>query len=297
MRFSVIGIILSALHVAFLAETWARPAESVYQLRQWPEISDRRLSGVGRMIRHADRHEWLYGESAHFIGYATSLKELDALLAEAEFARAAAVRFLGLEPPTIQAHLFLISNDETWKKLIRDRGPEKEALAMHYRNEIYLRAGPSTNGRPDRVSHEIVHLLLRQACRDGLPLWLDEGLACFVGWHVAKEYGSTRNVVLSRHLPALSSSQVLPVEKLTSLREYPQDGDALPAYYRQVEELVVVLGQAIGNEQLGVFARAVCARSGAWRKVLMNQYGMGDVELDKLASAYRARCGESRKEP
>lgn len=267
--------------------------EATYRLARWDELSDRRLSALGKLVYQADRERWVHAESDRVIASAFRLADLDDLVVEAEFASDAIRRALRLEAPPNKAFLFLVRDDTTWSRLVLERGFRPDGLALHYRNEIFLRDDPGQRARPDRIAHEMVHFHLRAAYGPDVPLWLDEGLAGHLGVAIARDFRARRERRLTGELPALPAEAWLPLAELTARRGLPDRPELANVYYREAQELVTAIAGRIGEERLPEFVQRV-AGGRSWRRVLEKTFGWAPADFEELESAVRQKVTSAR---
>ena len=281
--------------VAFLVlATQLFAADPVFRVKTWKEVSDQRLSSLGTRIRQADQERWRYAESLHFIGFAYNLRDLEMLLRQAEYAYAEVNRYLGITSGTGKTRIGLVQNDKLWDSLMRGEGLRPDGLAFQYQDEIYLKADEVQAARPDRVAHEIVHVRLRSAYPGGIPLWIDEGMANFLGWNIAEAYGRLQAKDLSRHLVAVDPGLVVGLNELASRNVYPDDPAAAQAYYRQTEELVRAVHEQLRDDRMKEFVAAACRSNVSLREMLKLEFGYSDENLDRLEKTVRERSTMDR---
>lgn len=280
--------------VSLVLATSSLAADPVYRIKEWKDVSDQRLSSMGARIRQADQERWRYAESRHFIGFAYNLRDLETLLRQAEYAYDEVNSYLGIASGTGKTRLFLVQNDKLWDSLMRGAGLRPDGLAFQYQDEIYLKADEAQAARPDRVAHEIVHARLRSAYGSNIPLWIDEGLANFLGWNIAEAYARLQARDLSRHLAAADATLVVGLNELASRDVYPDDSAAAQAYYRQVEEVVRAVQEQIHDDRMKAFVDAACRSKTGLREMLKSEFGFSDENLDRLEQTVRDRSTKDR---
>ena len=280
--------------VSLVLATSSLAADPVYRIKEWKDVSDQRLSSMGARIQKADQERWQYAESLHFIGFAYNLRDLETLLRQAEYAYGEVNRYLGIPGGTGKTRLFLVQNDKLWDSLMRGAGLRPDGLAFQYQDEIFLKADEVQAARPDRVAHEIVHARLRSAYGPEIPLWIDEGLANFLGWNIAEAYARLQAKDLSRNLVAVDPGLVVGLNELASRNVYPDDPAAAQAYYRQVEEVVRAVNEQIHDDRMNDFVAAACRSKTGLREMLKSEFGYSDENLDKLEMTVRERSATDR---
>lgn len=225
---------------------------------------------------------WTVRENDHFVAHGESAEALDEVVAKAEFALEKAGRMLDLAPLPRKPHLYVVRNPETWKAIREKSGWREEGRALLYQGCVFVLEQPDAPAIREDVFHEIVHLRLRAACRQGLPLWLEEGLALDLGWRIMAAYHLPEATLLRRHRPPADPSRLLSMPDLEALREYPEDPAALRAFYCQAEALVRGIIELVGEERLPEFVRSACGATASWREILRDQFGCEKEYLDRL---------------
>jgi hypothetical protein len=269
-------------------------AEPVYYVKSWQDVSDDQLSAPGKQILKADRERWLVAESQHFVGYAYSRRDLDALIRQSEFAYDEINKFLGLPSSPPKTQVFQVQNEKLWNNLLRGAGFRPDGLAFHYENEIFLKADAAQGARPDRVPHEIVHARLHRAYGADVPLWLDEGLANVLGWRVAVAYARGQAKALTRNHEAMDPARVMNLSDLSAIKAYPDDPVTAGVYYREVEEVIAAVADKLGDERMLEFIRAVCQDKSGIRETLKSGFGYSDENLERLEDLVRERTISER---
>lgn len=251
------------------------------------------LSSLGRRVYEADREKWVCARSPHAVGYGRGLADVDAMLQEAEFALADIGRRLVLPDTTGRVHLFLVRDEKTWQDLARRNGFRPDGLALHVRNEIFLKDDLSQKARADRISHELVHYRLREAFAGRIPLWIDEGLAGYFGVKVAAEFRARNERRLTGEVPGIPAEDLLSLDEVAGLEMLPASAARARAFYRQAEEFFAELGWQLGDDRIAPFVHRV-GDGENWRKVLDGGYGISGPRLEQMEQAVRQRAVTAR---
>lgn len=256
--------------------------EPLYEVKPWRGLSDRRISITGGTALRAMGRNAVHAESAHFVAHAASPAEFEEALREAEVAWAETSRVLGLGAVKKKAHVFLLADREAWERVRRRSNWREDGRALIRGREVFVMAAAAAHPYREDIAHEVVHLCLRDAYGDKLPLWLEEGLAAHLGWRITRGYHELRGKHLQRAPADIDPALFRPIDELAEVQEYPEDPAEGRAFYRQVEAWMSVVAARIGDEQLGRFVRAVALDKRPWREVLAGDYEWRAEEIQRL---------------
>jgi hypothetical protein len=255
------------------------------------QVSLESVSMIGRQV-FKEQTGMLIGRSAHFLVMAESWHDVARMTEEAEFAWRWVEKRLGLESTNVSpAWLVAIKSDALWRRITRRHGLRPDGLAMQFHRELYLKDDANQKVRPDRIAHEVIHVRLSNAFPDGLPLWLDEGLAGHWGWLCAAEFQGGLGVALYRNQPALEEQDLMSLRDLLATRRYPFDPRRNRAFYRQSEELVAVLTDRLDAMRFAGFVAGMAGPPGEDPEIqFRNAGGLADSEMLAIISDMRQRC-------
>lgn len=286
-RKPAVGVLLFASAAALAAALEVKP---------WRALSSREVTPLGRAVL-STRWRWAHGESEHFVVHAASADAAASAADQAEYAYRKAGWYLrpALTETAGKAHLFVVDSGRTWDKVLRGGGRRRDSLSMQVRGDVFVQADTNGPSAVVRLCHEIVHLRLWQTYGDAVPVWLDEGLAAYVGWNAADAYQALQGKRLTGTRPGIPGDQILPLDELTQAADYPADQAAAIALYREAEELVATIATEIGDAKLGAFVRGV-AGGAAWKDVLREQFAFTKGQLATLEEEVLARsAAETRR--
>ncbi len=287
------GKALLTILFALAAATRAAGEAPPCALKPWEELSDRRLTSLGREVLRAGGDGWLHCETDHFVFHAASRAVLTGVVELAEFAYTKVSASVGTERAGRKGHFFIVEKPAVWARVQDKADPGRYSLAMQFQNDIFILQDTNQAANVARVPHEMVHFRLWQIYGKRVPLWLDEGLASHVGWDVARSYYRLKRRELVRALPAAPAVNLQALDRLTSLTSYPVAKGAVIAFSRQCEELVGAIARRIGRDNLAPLLRAVTNWRIPWREYLRDQYGYTDRDFAELE---RVVIERSRKE-
>ncbi len=228
---------------------------------------DPALSPVARRVIRSVPGRMQEERSAGIATFARKPVQAAALLEEAEFAITEIAMRLGVEPPAHPIRILLVPEKTGWDVLIRAIGSRPDGLAVSSRDEVFLREGAVDALRPDRLAHELVHIVMRDAYGTNVPLWLDEGLAGHLGVAVSRDYRSLRGRRLTGEWAGFPDARAESLAELTQRRELPEDPAAARFFYRAAQELVTLIENRIGTARLPAYVADV-AGGMDWREAL-----------------------------
>jgi hypothetical protein len=243
------------------------------------------VSRFGRRVLEAGGDNWERTVSDHLVCYVQSMDDLRAITRKAEFAFTEAGRALDLPLPAEPAYLYVLSDTEAWLRLQRRAHLRFDGIALQSGMDfVILNTGTNFPLRDD-IPHEVVHLRLRQAYGDRLPLALEEGLAVFIGWEINLSYHLLHGEILSRSEATIPHEHLLLLEELTTAERYPAEPARTRAFYRQAALWVRAIAGLIGEENLGTFVRSVAQGEGSWQEILNTKYEADERDLAMVRRA------------
>ena len=166
-----------------------------------------------------------------------------------------------------------------WKALFR-----AEAFAVQKGDEIEVHAGDDPLKLSFRLGHELAHWLTSRKYPARPPLWLDEGLAQFVGAAAADTSARVHKQNLERPVPAKLAENLYRLDELVALREYPGKPARAAAFYWQAEALVRALHKRLGSAEFAAYLELLCSPAPpAWQAPLRERWYFSDWDLNWLA--------------
>ncbi len=167
-----------------------------------------------------------------------------------------------------------------------------EALATQQGNVIVLRPGSEPLNVAFRLGHELSHWLVYKQYPARPPLWLDEGLANWIGSAAADAMGRTLKQAVARPLPPNLSNHLVDLEELIAMEVYPRSRDRSAAFYWQAEALVSALIQKLGPEHFKTYLGILSvAEPPHWETPLREQWYFIDFDFTWFAQQIRPADG------
>src|SRR5207245_3046850 len=107
---------------------------------------------------------------------------------------------------------------------------------IHSAGSLIIVRNPAYTCTDNSLGHEIVHLVLHRFYPDGIPCWLDEGLAQYVSKGAHASYQRARGYIAKPHSPAIAAQDFIPLPTLVAMTHPPSD--RVETFYDESERLV-----------------------------------------------------------
>ena len=237
------------------------------------------FSPLARQVWKAGGREWIRSESGGFHIFGKSPWEVADARAEAELAWEALDSWLGRDLVPRPARLFIVSDHDIWRRVLQGAGRRTDSLAIQAEDELFILREPTAPAYPARLPHELVHLKLWRRYGDRVPLWLDEGLASYLGWRAAGLVAKVSGSGLNRRKASVPADRIRSPGEIQAVRSYGEMG---PAFYRQAEEMVAVVARRTGDEGLADFARAIAEEGLSWEDYLTQRLKWSALEVEEV---------------
>lgn len=264
---------------AFSATVLVAAALPLYTAKPWENLSDRDLTPLGRAVLKAGSPGWVHAETEHFLFHAASTSALEEVAVESEFAYVEVSRALGTNRVARKGHVFAVARREAWEKVLRGSERRDDSLAMQLQNDLFVLKETNSVGNVLRIPHEMVHFRLWQLYGNRVPVWLDEGLAGYLGWKTAVAAHARTGKQLVRAPPYLKREHLLGLAQLTGATAYPSGGAAGAAFYIEAELLVSAIARKIGDDKLAEFVKAVVADGVPYDQFLRERFSFADSDF------------------
>lgn len=228
------------------------------------------IASWGGRVEGADR-PWDVTKSDHFIVHSqgASADYLDRLIAvaEADYHRLTEelgfTRFGGFWTWEQRAKIYLYTDRDEYQRMTKQ--PDwSEGGANVLQREIHTYV--NRTGFFERIlPHELGHVIFREfiSSQRPLPLWLDEGIACFLE-------DRTQPTRLTTAKAIVHTDRFLPLEALTQVdRERLTDPEA---FYAEAASVIEFLFRRYGREKFVEYCRRL-RDHGSWDGSLTSVYG------------------------
>ena len=211
-----------------------------------PQISDHALGTLGQKALTIRPNDWKHSETANFVYHFFTPFVARPVATEAEFYYRVIAK--ELEKDTTQwerkCHIYIFEQDEDWAQFRQVGGLEPWTGGIHSQGQLFIQRNPQMKFKGNTLGHEVTHLVVHRFFGEGIPLWLDEGLAEYTAsrWYAA--FWRSRGYNARPRSISVSPDSYVPLATLTSLLAYPQQDQQVVAFYTESERLVRFLSAA-----------------------------------------------------
>ncbi len=196
-----IPLLFAALSIvlAAIAQTGLNSLPEV----EFSQLSQRDPNPLGERALSINPTQWKHGETEHYIYHFAHSYVATPISVEAEF------------------HYRVVA-----KELERD----------HSQGSLFILRNPEQKFSGNLLGHEIVHLVLHRFYADGIPCWLNEGIAQYISKSAHASYQRARGYISKPHSEAIATEEMIPLATLVRLTRPPSD--RVETFYDESERLV-----------------------------------------------------------
>jgi hypothetical protein len=205
------------------------------------QVSQRDPNPLGEIALASHPEQWKHAETEHFIYHYIHSYVATPVSVEAEFHYRVVVQELEKEPPTgdVKSHIYIFESPEQWREFQNHGQLEPWSGGIHSAGSLFIQRNPSYRFSGNELGHEIVHLVMHRYYTDGIPSWLDEGLAQYVSKNAHSSYQRARGYLSKPHSEAIAPDDLIPVPKLIGMTRPPSGPVPLVhTFYDESERLV-----------------------------------------------------------
>ncbi|MDQ2868154.1 MAG: hypothetical protein M3R59_07075 [Verrucomicrobiota bacterium] len=186
--------------------------------------------------------QWKHAESEHFIYHYVHSYVANPVAVEAEFHYRVVAKELEREPPSgdTKSHIYIFETPEDWAAFQGAGELEKWTGGIHSNGSLFIQRDPRFKFSNNSLGHEIVHLVMHRFYADGIPCWLDEGLAQFISKQAQASFQRARGYLARPQTEAITA--LIPLAELLAFKRPPNDNVEL--FYNESERLVRFLALA-----------------------------------------------------
>jgi len=202
------------------------------------QLSQRDPNPLGEKALAIHPDQWKHAESDHFIYHFVHSYVATPVSVEAEFHYRVIVKELEREQLTtdIKSHIYIFERPDEWQQFQTFGNLERWTGGIHSAGSLFIQRNPAYKFSDNSLGHEIVHLVLHRFYTDGIPCWLDEGLAQFISKDAHASYQRARGYISKPHSEAIAPDELMPINALI-LQTHPPPG-RVHLFYNESERLV-----------------------------------------------------------
>src|SRR5437868_5092133 len=202
------------------------------------QLSQRDPNPLGEKALAIHPDQWKHAESDHFIYHFVHSYVATPVSVEAEFHYRVIVKELEREQLTtdIKSHIYIFERPDEWQQFQTFGNLERWTGGIHSAGSLFIQRNPAYKLSDNSLGHEIVHLVSHRFYTDGIPCWLDEGLAQFISKDAHASYQRARGYMSKPHSEAIAPGELMPINALI-LQTHPPPG-RVHLFYNESERLV-----------------------------------------------------------
>ncbi|HST30082.1 MAG TPA: hypothetical protein VLK27_04515 [Chthoniobacterales bacterium] len=205
---------------------------------EFSQLSQRDPNPLGEKALAIHPDQWKHAETEHFIYHFVHDYVATPVSIEAEFHYRVVVKELEREQLTtdIKSHIYIFERPEDWQQFQQFGHLEQWSGGIHSAGSLFIQRNPAFRFSDNSLGHEIVHLVLHRFYTDGIPCWLDEGIAQFISKDSHASYQRARGYLGKPHSESIAPSDLIPLSALTAMTHPPSE--KVHTFYNESERLV-----------------------------------------------------------
>lgn len=211
---------------------------------EFSQLSQRDPNPLGEKALAINPEQWKHAESDHFIYHYVHSYVATPVSVEAEFHYRVIAKELERDQPTTdtKSHIYIFEAPEQWAQFQEFGRLEKWTGGIQSMGSLFVQRNPKYKFSDNSLGHEIVHLVVHRFYSDGVPCWLNEGLAQYISKSAHASYQRARGFIARPHSEAIAPEDLIPLPRLVAMT-YPPN-DKVETFYHESERLVRFLATA-----------------------------------------------------
>jgi len=243
MRLSILPIQIVLLSALSILTATAEEIASISGLNSLPEVEFSRLSQrdpnpLGEKAFAVHPEQWKHGETDHFIYHFVHSYVGTPVSVEAEFHYRVVAKELERDQPPgdVKSHIYIFESPEQWQQFQAFGKLEPWTGGIQSQGSLFIQRNPKYKFSGNLLGHEIVHLIVHRFYSDGIPCWLNEGLAQYISKTAYASYQRARGYISKPHSEAIAMEDLIALPTLTAITFPPTD--RVTTFYDESERLV-----------------------------------------------------------
>lgn len=223
---------------------------------------------------------WQTSESEHFIYHFSDAKLAHTVLAHSETYYGWLKELFGVSEDawTRKVRVFVFHDAGEWDSFLARVGPGRHYSGFTTGWELFLFRDPSVLAPQFTLAHELTHVIAFRFLDGPIPLFLNEGLANYIGYKAAAQKADGDEYRFHT-VDLLKPERFVPLDALAATSRYPEDAEA---FYLESELFVRFL---ISKHKSGDFYALLKAlsRGDSLESALRSHYGL---EIRDVSAAF-----------
>jgi hypothetical protein len=205
---------------------------------EFSQLSQRDPNPLGEKALAIHPDQWKHAESEHFIYHYVHSYAATPVSVEAEFHYRVIAKELERDQPStdIKSHIYIFEAPQDWAQFQEFGRLEKWTGGIQSMGSLFVQRNPKYKFTDNSLGHEIVHLVVHRFYSDGVPCWLNEGLAQYISKSAHASYQRARGYIARPHSEAIAAEELIPVPQLVTMTSPPND--KVETFYDESERLV-----------------------------------------------------------
>jgi hypothetical protein len=205
---------------------------------EFSQLSQRDPNPLGEKALAIHLEQWKHAETDHFIYHFVHSYVATPVSVEAEFHYRVIAKELEREQPAgdIKSHIYIVERPQEWQQFQVFGKLEPWSGGIHSAGSLFVQRNPEYKFSNNLLGHEIVHLVLHRFYTDGIPCWLNEGIAQYISKDAHASYQRARGYISKPHSDAIAPQDLIPLSVLTATTHPPSD--RVRIFYDESERLV-----------------------------------------------------------
>jgi hypothetical protein len=208
------------------------------------QLTQRDPNPLGEKALAIHPDQWKHAETEHFIYHFVHNYVATPVSVEAEFEYRIVTTELERGQPVndVKSHIYIFESPEEWHQFQTLGNLEPWSGGIHSVGSLFVQRNPAYKFSNNLLGHEIVHLVMHRFYTDGIPCWLDEGLAQYLSKNAHASYERARGYFAKPHSDAIAPDEFIPLTVLVAQTHPPSDH--VRVFYDESERLVRFLAAA-----------------------------------------------------
>lgn len=205
---------------------------------EFSQLSQRDPNPLGERALAIHSEQWKHGETEHFIYHFVHSYVATPVSVEAEFHYRVVAKELERDQPPgdVKSHIYIFESPEQWQQFQAFGKLEPWTGGIHSQGSLFIQRNPKYKFSGNLLGHEIVHLVIHRFYSDGVPCWLNEGLAQYISKSAYASYQRARGYISKPHSEAIANVDLIGLPTLTAMTFPPTD--RVTTFYDEAERLV-----------------------------------------------------------